>query len=441
MRWFFGFLFFSSLLSAEILKLPHQEHSLENGLKVILVKYPSPGVVAYQLPVHAGSRNEIEKGKSGFAHFFEHLMFRGTKKMTGKQFGDLYAKLGAENNAWTWWDETCYHGNVATKYLPKILEAEADRFQNLSFDEKALKDEAGAVLGEYNKNVANPDFQLEEKLAETAFKVHPYGHTTMGYREDILKYGERYKDVWPFFERYYVPSNVSVILVGDIDFEKSLQLIKNLFGKWKAKKVPAVEIPVEPPQKEALSATVKLDKPTQTRVVIAFKSPGFTTKNNETAAIQLMSEVYFSVTSDFQKNYLYDKKWLDSVDGGYSPLIDPGLWSISLKFSEKGEPHVSEVVKAVESLINEIKGKNISSDKLENTKKRFVNAALTKWFESPSSLAHQLSILTNFERDLGVVERYFEGIQKTTSEDIQKTAVKYFTDNNKTIVTLQGAKP
>ncbi len=437
-------LFFISLISAtlfsNILKLPHEEHELKNGLKVILVKYPSPGVVSYQLPVHVGSRNELEKGKSGFAHFFEHLMFRGTKKMSGKQFSDLYSKLGAENNAWTSLDETCYHGNVATKYLPKILEAEADRFQNLKFSEKELKDEAGAIMGEYNKNVSQPEFQLEEKLFETAFKIHPYSHTTMGYREDILKYGERYKDVWPFFDRYYVPSNVSVILVGDIDFKKSLALIQKHFGKWKAKTLPPVAIPSEPAQTEARSALVTLDKPTQTRVVVAYRSPAFSTKNNENAAIQLLSEVYFSVTSEFQKKYRYDKKWLDSVDGGYQPFLDPGLWALSLKFAEKGESHVEEVLKAVDKLIEKIREEAVEQAKLESTKKRFLNAALTTWFESPTSLAHQISILTNLERDLGVIDRFLENISKTTSDEIKATASKYLIDTNKTVVTLKGAK-
>lgn len=440
MRFLLFITFFSIIANASLLKLPHEEHTLKNGLKIILIKYPSPGVVAYQLPVHVGSRNEIEKGKTGFAHFFEHLMFRGTKNRSGKEFGDLYSRLGAENNAWTWWDETCYHGNVSTKYLPKILEAEADRFQHLYFDEKALKDEAGAVLGEYNKNAAKPDEQLEEKLFETAFKVHPYGHTTMGYKEDILKFGERYKDVWPFFNRYYVPENVSVILVGDIDFKKSKALIEKLFGNWKAKKLEPVVIPQEPAQTETRTATVTLSKPTQTRVVVAYKSPAFSTKNKDTASIQLLSEVLFSVTSDFQKKYLFDKKWLDSVDGGYMPMMDPGLWAIGLKFSESGESHINDVIQAVDELIASARKSAPESEKVENTKKRFTNDALIRWFESPSSLAREISVLTNFERDLNVINRYFENISSVTPEDLLATAQKYLTDKNKTVVTLKGSK-
>src|SRR4051812_23605699 len=95
-----------------VFQLPHRSVTLPNGLRVFLVRYPSPGAVAYQLLVRAGSRNEIEKGKSGFAHFFEHLMFRGTKKMSAKDFGSLYTRLGCENNAATSNDYTVYHGMV-----------------------------------------------------------------------------------------------------------------------------------------------------------------------------------------------------------------------------------------------------------------------------------------------------------------------------------------
>ncbi|MEZ4751090.1 MAG: insulinase family protein, partial [Bdellovibrionota bacterium] len=175
-----------------ILTLPHKTATLENGLKVFLVKYPSTGVVAYQLGVRVGSRNEVEAGKSGFAHFFEHLMFRGTKTLSSEEFGAIYTENGVSYNAWTWYDMTNYHGEVASRYLDKILAAEADRFQNLDFSEAALKAEAGAVLGEYLKSASDPGFLMEETLQELAYKSHTYGHTTLGYKKDIEQYPNRY---------------------------------------------------------------------------------------------------------------------------------------------------------------------------------------------------------------------------------------------------------
>ncbi|MBI3557765.1 MAG: insulinase family protein [Deltaproteobacteria bacterium] len=426
--------------SGEILTLPHKEVTLTNGVRVFMVKYPSPHVVAYELPVHVGSRNEVEEGKTGFAHFFEHLMFRGTKHLSGKAFGDLYTKLGCENNAWTSYDMTNYHGVVASDNLAKILEAEADRFINLEFSEKVLRDEAGAVLGEYNKDVAQPEFLLEEKLMATAFEKHPYSHTTMGYKDDVLKYTERYKDVWPFFRRYYRPSNVSIVLVGDVDFAKNLKDIETYFGAWKDPELAPSAIPVEPEQTSAREAQVKLDKPTQTRITVAYKVPAFTTKNTDVAALDLLAEMLFSVTSDFQKEFRFEKKWLDSVSASGNESVDPGIWTIGLRLSEAGEGKNAELIAAVERVIASVRDKQPDAERLAATKKRFRNAAITSWFGAPDSLADRIAIYTNFEHDVGVLNRMFERLGEVGPGTINEVAKRYLTDARKTTVTLSGTR-
>ena len=423
-----------------ILTLPHQEAKLDNGLRIYLVKYPSPNTVAYQLPVRVGSRHEIEKGKTGFAHFFEHLMFRGTKNMSGKEFGNLYAKIGAENNAWTWFDQTNYHGLVATRFLPEVLGAEADRFMNLQFDEKALRDEAGAVLGEYHKSVAQPEFQMEETLLATAFHVHPYGHTTMGYKADILKFSERYSDVWPFFRRYYRPNQVAVVLVGDIDFEKSMVLIKEKFSGWKDTGEPLPPIPKEPLQTEARSAKITLKKPTQTRLTVAYKVPGFTTKNTDAAALGLLAEMAFSLTSEFQKTYRFGKQWLDSVSSAPLPMADTGLWQIEVRFSQSGEGHTEEIKTAIENSIAQLRDVAVSQTRLRETKTRFKNAAMAEWFSNPNDLASKIAWYTNFEPDLDVINRVFAQIEDVTPATIQEFAKQHLTDTQKTTVLLQGSQ-
>lgn len=430
----------SVFAASNVLSLPHREVKLENGLRVFLVKYPSPGVVAYQIPVRVGSRNEVEKGKTGFAHFFEHLMFRGTKNRSAEEFGALYARLGNENNAWTWYDMTNYHGVVASVYLPKILEAEADRFKNLHFTERALRDEAGAVLGEYNKSIASPDFVLEEKLLETAFKSHPYGHTTMGYKQDVLNFTERFNDVWPFFKRYYRPSNVSVVLVGDVDFDKHLKMIKDKFGDWKDPKIDKVEIPKEPAQTEARKVEVKLEKPTQTRVAVAYKVPPFSSKTSDIAALHLASEMMFSVTSEFQKEYRFQRKWIDAVSASPLETIDPGLWTINVRLSEAGEGNEGEILKAIEQTVDRLREAPVDQKRLDATKKRFRNAAITSWFGSPDQLAGRIAWYTNFESDLDVINRLFDRLAEVKPAAIKAFAKAHLQDKNKTTVVLRGER-
>lgn len=422
----------------KLLKLPHKETVLPNGLRVILVKYPSPGVVAYQIPVRVGSRNEPQRGKTGFAHFFEHLMFKGTKKRTAAEFGELYNRLGCENNAWTDDDMTNYHGVVAREYLPKILDAEADRFMNLSFDEKTLKDEAGAVMGEYNKNVASPEFQLFEKLAETAFVKHTYGHTTMGYKDDIAHYTERYDDVWPFFRRYYRPERTRVILVGDVDFATHGAMVKKYFGSWKGADEKPEAIPEEPPQDGARSATVKLDKPTQTRIAVAYKVPGFTTANRDHAALDVVAEVFFGVTSDFQKEYRYKRKWLDAADASHADRIDENLWTIVMRLSAEGEGHEEELRDAAQKVVQGLATTAVPEEKMSAAKRRLTNYAMVSKFASPQGLGTFIAWLTNFEPDLGVLDRWLANVTAVTAKDIKEFAARYLTEKRRTVVTLKG---
>lgn len=439
----FGLAVFASSALAgvkSVLPAERRATALPNGLRIFMVKYPSPGVVAYQLPVRVGSRNEVEAGKSGFAHFFEHLMFRGSKNRTGAELSALYTKLGVENNAWTDVDLTNYHGVTSTTNLPQVLDAEADRFKNLQFPEALFKDEAGAVLGEYFKNVSNPGFVLEEKLAATAFKAHPYGHTTMGYKEDIVAFPKRFADVWPFFHRYYRPDNVSLVLVGDVDFDRERLLIEKLFGDWKPKPFDAQAIPEEPKQTEARRADVKVDVPTQTRIAVAYKVPAFSTKKKDSAALSIAAELGFSVVSEFQTTYRFKKRWVDEVEFAPSMNVDPGIWTIRVRLSESGEKFADQVLAAVENTVATLRKAPPSNLKLLGAKKRLRNAALTGAFHSPDALAGQVAWYTSFEPDLDVIDRVLERVQDVQPADVHGFAKTHLVDAHKTVVVLRGKK-
>src|SRR5688500_14542291 len=141
---------------SDVLPFKATEATLPNGLRVIVVPTGFPNIVSIQIPVQTGSRNEVEPGKSGFAHFFEHMMFRGTKEYPPDKYNSIITKAGARQNAYTTDDYTNYHTTFAKEDLEQVLKIEADRFQNLSYPEEAFKTESRAVLGEYNKNSANP---------------------------------------------------------------------------------------------------------------------------------------------------------------------------------------------------------------------------------------------------------------------------------------------
>ena len=215
-----------------ILPYPTETHTLANGLKVIVVSMPSDGLVAYWTIVRTGSRDEYEPGRTGFAHFFEHMMFRGTERYPAAEYNRVVTAIGADTNAYTTDDYTAYHFSLAAEDLERVMDLESDRFRNLKYSESGFQTEAGAVYGEYRKTRTDPDFALEEQLLATAFTKHPYGHTTMGFERDIAAMPTLYDYSRSFFSRYYRPDNTILLVVGAVTPEQVLPLVEKYYGSW-----------------------------------------------------------------------------------------------------------------------------------------------------------------------------------------------------------------
>ena len=213
-------------MPADILPYHALERTLANGLRVIAVPTGFPNLVSIQIPVQTGSRNEVEPGKSGFAHFFEHMMFRGTPRFPNDAYEAIITRAGARQNAYTTDDYTNYHITCAAEDLETILDVEADRFMNLAYSEADFKTEARAVLGEYNKSAADPLTKLLEVQRDHAFTTHPYKHTTMGFIADIEDMPNQFEYSKTFFERWYRPEHTTVIVAGDVDPEATVRLVE-----------------------------------------------------------------------------------------------------------------------------------------------------------------------------------------------------------------------
>ena len=211
--------------AGDILPFHATEKTLPNGLKVIVVPTGFPNIVSLQIPVQTGSRNEVEPGKSGFAHFFEHMMFRGTKAWPPDKYQEVLTQVGARQNAYTTDDYTNYHTTFSKEDLERMLSIEADRFMNLDYSPEGFKTEARAVLGEYNKNSANPIFKLDEVQHEKAFTTHTYKHTTMGFIKDIEDMPNQLEYSKTFFSRWYRPEHTTVIVAGDVKPAEVIRLV------------------------------------------------------------------------------------------------------------------------------------------------------------------------------------------------------------------------
>jgi zinc protease len=261
-------------MPARFFPYPFTVDDLPNALRLLTVPTDNPNLVALYIVVQTGSRDEVEPGKSGYAHFFEHMMFRGSEHFTSEQRDAILKSAGASVNAYTSDDRTVYHTLFSKEDLDKIMELEADRFQRLKYSLAGFRTESRAVLGEYNKNSANPLEKLEEVLRETAFDRHTYRHTTMGFLKDIEDMPNQYDYSLTFYQRYYRPEYTTIILVGDVTRDRALALTQKYFGGWKRGQY-APEIPAEPPHSAPRTAHLDWPSPTLPYLVVAFLGPAY----------------------------------------------------------------------------------------------------------------------------------------------------------------------
>ncbi|MBV8518096.1 MAG: insulinase family protein [Acidobacteria bacterium] len=407
------------------------EKTLDNGLKVIVVPTGFPNIVSVQIPVQTGSRNEVEPGKSGFAHFFEHMMFRGTKAYPPDVYNSIITKAGARQNAFTSNDLTNFHVTFAKEDLEKILEIEADRFKNLSYSEAAFKTEARAVLGEYNKNSANPIQKLDEAQHEAAYTTHTYKHTTMGFIKDIEDMPNQYEYSKTFFSRWYRPEKVTIIVAGDVDPNRVIALVQKYWGDWQ-RGTFSVDIPQEPQAKGPVYEHVAWQTPTLPWVTVAFHGPSFF-QMKDYAAIDTMLDLQFGETSDLYKRLVQDEQKVDAMFADAGPNFDPGLITVYARIKDvKDAPYVrDEILKTFAAA----RDRKLDAQRVEDAKSS-TRYGFVRRLDNTEAIASTIARFAYFERSFDTINKFYNVYSQTTPDDIQAAARKYVTDANMVITDL-----
>jgi len=412
-----------------VFDLPRQERELPNGLKIIVVKTDFPDIVSLQIPVQTGSRNEVEPGKTGFAHFFEHMMFRGTENVSPEQYNEALKLAGADTNAYTTDDFTNYYINFTRSDLETILALEADRFMNLSYGEDVFRTEALAVKGEYIKNSANPTSKLYEQVRAAHYREHTYRHTTMGFFEDIVEMPEQYEYSKLFFDRWYRPEKAAIVLVGDLEFEPTFALVEKYFGAWERGDYQA-EIPVEPPGAGPTSVYVPRDTPTQPWIGIAFRGPGFDPADADTAAVRLLAQHYFSDNSDLYKKLVLDRQVVDQLFSFMPTNRDPGLFWV---FARIAEPDAAAWVRdEVLATFARARTEELSAEKLQRIKDR-MRYGFQAGLDNSPAIGAALASLVQYERSVETVNTLYDSYARLTPADLMAAADRHFTDAVRTI--------
>ncbi len=408
--------------------------TLQNGLKVILIPMPSDGLVSYYSIVRTGSRDEYEPGHTGFAHFFEHMMFRGTKKYPGNVYDKLVISMGADANAYTTDDYTCYHLSITKDNLEKVMELESDRFQNLFYEESAFKTESGAVYGEYRKGKTSPFFWIWEKLLSSAFTKHTYKHTTIGFEEDIKAMPTMYDYSISFFNRYYRPENVILLIVGDITPKEIMPMIKSYYGGWKKGYIPP-KVEQEPKQVSEIVSEVIYPGKSLPILSVAYKGSPYDPSDKDVLSAFLLGDLAFGENSALYKKLYINEQKVQYLEPQFERNRDPFLWIVwAMVNDEKDLDYVkSQILSTAEFYKNNL----VSKTELENLKKRLKYMYLMN-LDTPAKvagiMANEIAISTTVES----VDKSFATIEKITPEDIQNAAKKYFTTEQRTIVTLKG---
>ena len=407
------------------------EKTLENGLKVIVVPTGFPNIVSLQIPVQTGSRNEVEPGKSGFAHFFEHMMFRGTPKYSNEAYTQIITKAGARQNAYTSDDLTNYHITFSKDDLEKMLEIEADRFQNLLYSEEAFKTEARAVLGEYNKNSANPIRKILEVQRDHAYTTHTYKHTTMGFLKDIEDMPNQYEYSRVFFSRWYRPEKTTLIVAGDVDPAKVIPLVEKYWGGWK-RGTFAVDIPREGEHKGPIYAHVPWNSPTLPWVTVAFHGPSLFDWKDQ-AAMDVLVDLEFGQTSDLYKRLVEQEQKVDQVFPYNPARFDPAMVTIFARVKNANDAVYvrDEIMKTFATLrTRKLDAKDVDDAK-SNARYGFLRA-----LDNTDAIAAAIARFAHYERSYDTINKYFRTLAAVTPDDIQAAANRYFTDRNLVVTTL-----
>ena len=417
-----------------VFPFPYETFQLENGLRAYLIKGGAPGQIAYVSVVRTGSRDEVEPGKSGFAHFFEHMMFRGTEKYPN--YDAETTKMGAFRNASTWPDQTAYYMVANSEYLEKIIDLESDRFMNLKYSEADFKTEAGAILGEYQQGAREPARFLNERVREAAFDKHTYRHTTIGYEADVRAMPQAYEYSKSFFQRFYRPENVTIVIAGDFDAAKTKALITKYYGGWKpGYKAPPIE--AEPPQSAPREQTVKYPGATLPILSINYKAPAWNATDRTAVALEVLGQLAFGANSEIYRKLVLQERRVQSLFPSFGLARDPYLVSVQAMVSK---PEDTKAVEAeLMATIKTLQEGPVDAKKLANTKSALKYGFLMG-LESAQDAAMAAMWPIVWAGRLEAAEDYYKTLDAVTPEDLQNAAKKYLVDSGRTTITMvQGS--
>ena len=411
-------------------KLQYTMTTLANGLKVVLHEDHSTPIVHAELWYHVGSKNE-KPGRTGFAHLFEHMMFKGSKNVEPEGHPSWISSIGGQSNATTNEDATVYWQTFPAQYLPLVLWLEADRMASLRIDEAVFKNEREVVKEERRMRVDNQPYgRLNEIVYDQAFTVHPYKHPTIGSMKDLE--AASIDDVRDFFRTYYVPNNATLVLVGDFDSKEALKLVEQYLGRVPKSTRPVPrDIPVEPPQTKERRVRLEEDWPLPAVVVAHHITyDGHPDSYPLHVASKVLSD---GQSSRIYRQLVYEKRIALAAFGGGNIIEHPNLF-FAVAIVQPGKTPEA----AADALIAELdrlRKEPISAAELQQAKNQFARDYIFSR-ESNRDKANTLAHAAVIHDDITTADGEFDIFMNITAADVQRVAQKYFTPENRLVLTI-----
>src|SRR3954453_9908781 len=412
----------SGVQTAKAASGPDVAHfTLGNGLEVVVIPDHRTPVVTHMVWYRVGAADETA-GKSGLAHFLEHLMFKGTDKNPQGLFSQVVATIGGQENAFTTSDYTGYFQRVTREQLKTLMEFESDRMTGLVLTDGVVKPELNVVLEEFNMRVANnPGARLEEQMEAALYLNHPYGRPVIGWRQEIEKLNR--EDALAFYRRFYTPNNAILIVAGDVTAEQ----VKTLAEETYAKVPRIIEIaprvrPQEPVQEAARTVTLADPRVNQPSVQRIYLAPSYTTaKPNEAEALDVMAHIIGrGSTSRPSQALVLDKGIAVNAGAGYhGTALDYAR--LNVFGSPKPGSSLQQIEEAIDAVIAEVADKGVTGDELERSKSRLIADAIYAQ-DNQSTLARWYGAALATGGTVEQVQSWPDRIRAVTPEAVQAAA-------------------
>ena len=397
-----------------------ESFTLDNGLQVVVINNSRAPIVTHMIWYKVGAADE-PPGKSGVAHFLEHLMFKGTDKLEPGEFSEIVARNGGQENAFTSWDYTGYYQTVAADRLEIMMANEADRMTNLQLSDEVVLPELQVVLEERRSRVDNePGGQLGEMARASLFLHHPYGTPIIGWPQEVSQLTT--EDALAFYKAWYRPNNAVVVIAGDVTLEEVRPLAERTYGQVAAGPVPERKRLSEPPQTAPRRAVLESDRVRQPSLGIDYLAPGYNSPGGEHAyALQVLSELLGGAASARLYSKLVVDEGLAVSAGSYydASAVDRSVFG--LYASPRQGVELENLEAALRAEIALLLKEGVSEQEVADAKKRLTAAAVYAR-DNLSTGARVLGEALASGRTIEEVESWPESIEAVTREEVEAAA-------------------